>query len=129
MGKLHRNTKGIKMREIKFRAFDKEFQEMNYPVLITFDNPIESDNREAIIMQYTGLKDKNGVEIYEGDIVETGFSTAIINYNESTARFCFRRLQKRVKWIENIAIINSYEVIGNIYEQMKLPIGVQELLK
>lgn len=56
------------MREIKFRAWDKEFKEMNYPLLFEFENGIQSDNEEAVIMQYTGLKDKNGKESYIGDI-------------------------------------------------------------
>jgi len=55
------------MREIKFRAWDKILQKMYYPADLDYAET-------AILMQYTGLKDKNGKEIYEGDIVKRPLS-------------------------------------------------------
>ena len=69
------------MREIKFRAWNKEENKMYYDVQNAYDygcrgNNIMADSFGEIlednnleVMQYTGLKDKNGKEIYEGDIL------------------------------------------------------------
>ena len=58
-------------REIKFRAWDTVEEIMVIPEKI--NNPVDSDGPEEIncfvLMQFTGLKDKNGIEIYEGDII------------------------------------------------------------
>ncbi len=54
------------IREIKFRAWDKQTGRWTSNILVDLTSPVV--NSYITLMQYTGLKDRNGVEIYEGDI-------------------------------------------------------------
>lgn len=59
------------MREIKFRSWIKDKKEMIYE--FTLKQPTTSHCKKNILMQYTGLKDKKGQEIYEEDLFQTPY--------------------------------------------------------
>ena len=146
------------MREIKFRAWDKRENKMNNNgcigagsscqlIIIEFSGRLSACNAYGLhdgtnpsndppvtdrfnLMQYTGLKDKNGKEIYEGDIMHDTsinarcsvvfgcFETLLDDFGigETSPKFC-------VEWSDKSGhgeIDVRNEVIGNIYENPKL---------
>ena len=135
------------MREIKFRAWDKKRKAM-LPVTMISEiwvsvSPPDNDDEgnkdydlgyrlykdgsgaeEAAVMQYTGLKDKNGVEIYEGDILSDKWKAQAYFKNGSY-------WVKSHVWQNNDTYLHAFiksreqakipvEVIGNIYENPEL---------
>jgi uncharacterized phage protein (TIGR01671 family) len=128
------------MREIKFRAWepDIDFMTTNIGIdkihLFDFQGDNITEQEELIIMQYTGLKDKNGKEIYEGDIIackfhhefheridwsdvdivgtvfwdHSGYSLKAVNGEDDT----------RFPELHNLNCSES-EIIGNIYETLE----------
>lgn len=79
---------------------------------------------EIELMQSTGLKDKNGEEIFEGDIVDYKGRKAVIKWHGSYASFIYRfvdELKERVsEWHPLFLAYYHFEVIGNIYENKEL---------
>jgi uncharacterized phage protein (TIGR01671 family) len=114
-------------REIKFRDWDPETKEMRYFDLDEYDREVH--NAYGNIMQYTGLKDKNGNDIYEGDIVDLSHQCwnykFEIKYDEKLACFTLESLEKFKGTRKPFLYILkeqslTYKVIGNIYENPEL---------
>ena len=117
-------------REIKFRAWDILNKKMlnwrdifDLPAWEIF--PGTPEQRCYEVMQYTGLKDKNNIEVYEGDIVQNVNNNNIwkVVYNHSNACYELTRKKDGINSWEHGAIIGlprSYKVIGNIYENKEL---------
>lgn len=119
-------------REIKFRVWDTisgtmtplhKFADWDIKNLIKdFSKPNKIEN--VRLMQSTGLKDKNGKEIYEGDIVldprrVQDHQHIEVFWSDNLSMFMLRNNRKT--WSEELyPHVERYEVIGNIYEAPEL---------
>lgn len=107
------------MREIKFRTWNPNGKKMNgLHGCIVLNDRIVRGLADSILMQYTGLKDKNGKEIYEGDIVRSTFNgIGKIEWDERNATY--RSVGKTADMTLSVVTRES-EIIGNIYENPEL---------
>ena len=122
-------------RQIKFRWWDEDEKVMvndiaihpEYSWLVLADNDAmaESSYKNGVLMQYTGLLDKNGKEIYEGDILQfldhSGDTDTLANRVVVFAGGAFGVLTKKI-WLGLFQLLNELkcEVIGNVYQDSHL---------
>ena len=127
-------------REIKFRVWDKIMEDIAplvelhsdwvaIPIMDEEGGHLEKRKIEDVeLMQFTGLKDKNGVEIYEGDIVEWydsipnidwyGRVKGVIEYRQGG--FFVEALKASCEFSNYIWCLGEFKVIGNIYADKEL---------
>lgn len=132
------------MREIKFRAWEKENKKMWFNVQDAYDwidngggeneEDIPAthfgeliDNDDWILMQYTGLTDKNDKEIYENDFVSGDYTGRVIwcdgkeSWKGQGIGWIIVTRGDAESWIE-LTSGNELEVVGNIYENPALKV-------
>lgn len=124
----------------KFRAWDKVFKEMvqvnalvldEQVVKVTYKNGnvAKEDMKEYELMQSTGLKDKNGKEIFEGDIITNGQNVMCMKRHNTLGFYVEEKGE--VEFIADSAVLEDFEedakeiadrleIIGNIYENPEL---------
>lgn len=124
------------MREIKFRAWDKALKsQTNYSIdddlLMFYDKYAEcwetdQEGERFILCQYTGLKDNEDREIYEGDIVKAiSFARwiGVVKYSDENQAFIFDDLDKKYRGKSTVFMNqfdDGFEILGNIYENPEL---------
>ena len=125
------------MREIKFRAYHKERKEIFEIASIDFEEKkaalsngviklLNVDFKQFELLQYTGLKDKNGKEIYEGDIVlikldETStWHKTVVGFKKGAFIADLIDKEDYVYIFHHGFTDDDFEIIGNIYENKNL---------
>ena len=119
-------------REIKFRVWDSYIKTIIYDNIyfyISFNKNgliMTSPATNNIAMQYTGLKDKNGKEIYEGDIIsglrhlEDDFGLKVVQFKEASFLAVAPQEEADVIKYQLLWRTGDIEIVGNIYEDEHL---------
>ena len=127
------------MRPIEFRAYLKYKKKIVDVIMLEPENKVRYDDDDVIeecdideceLMQFTGLYDKNGKEICEGDIVKVSYDRTSMEWNAIVRFGIIKEAYKLIGYYlepisespynQSIIALRDLEVIGNIYENKEL---------
>lgn len=124
----------------RFRAWDKEYKETVQVDALVFDeqiikatykngNVVKEDLKNYVLMQSTGLRDKNGKEIFEGDILKVTIPfncswLEVVFFNNDKAMFVSKETKRKIEENPLYDLFNTdifeVEIIGNIHTNPEL---------
>ena len=110
------------MRTIKFRAWRKEYIKMfTWEQMVNYEwGFADIDIGDDIFMQYTGLSDKNGKEVYFKDVIKSDDKEiGIVEWDDDNGCIILETLDGDI-WSDSIGMISLGKIIGNIYDNPEL---------
>lgn len=110
------------MREIAFRVWDRTAAAWHHFSLRPLDSVadlVDRDVDQASLTQMTGVKDKNGADIFEGDVMQDRLGNRCVVRFES-ARYMLTQGEGATSWPLSPDSTSHYEVVGNVIESPQL---------
>jgi uncharacterized phage protein (TIGR01671 family) len=119
------------MRDIKFRVWSKPNKKMYFQLsespcfglfegdrTVSIEDVFFYEKQDFEVMQYTGLKDKNGKEIYEGDILKDDYGLGEVKWIQEHCSFVVfsRGESSQYNFLESDGQLKYSEVIGNVFD-------------
>ena len=105
------------------KRFTKALLDTNGTVRMNWEMPFKLDQENYIVQQWTGLQDKNGLDIYEGDVIldERQYEVRTVVHGEDLPAFFLSNIDGALKFFDRETTKNDYKVIGTIFGLKERP--------